>query len=286
MQELHGFLGLPDELTRKDSSRVVVVPVPFEASTSYGKGTHNGPDAIIEASWQVEFWDEKLRRNSSLIGIFTDEPIGTNNIWDITANELENKCLEILSENKFPLFLGGEHSISAPIVKGAVKKYPDLSVLHFDAHADLRYEYEDKLWSHASVMRRIFEMNIPFCSAGIRSLSEEEHELIDKHNLKVFFAYKLRKNKEWMDEAISSLSNHVYLTFDIDAVDISEVRATGTPEPGGIYWYEIIEFLDKLSCSGKKVIGADLVELAPEENDNASSFYAAKLAYKIISYLA
>jgi len=286
MHELHGFLGLPEELARKDSARVIVVPVPFEASTSYGKGASFGPSAIIEASWQVEFWDEKSRREPCSMGIFTDQSIGLNQNWGVVSGLLENKVQEIISDKKFPLFLGGEHSISAPIVKGILKKYPDLSVLHFDAHADLRYSYEDKLWSHASVMRRVFEMGVPFCSVAVRSLSQEEHDLIDQHKLNVFFAYKLRQNPDWMREVISCLTDHVYLTFDIDAVDISEVRSTGTPEPGGLYWYEVIEFLEKMANSGKKVIGADLVELAPSENDHASSFYAAKLAYKIISYLA
>ncbi len=285
-QELSGFLGLPDELNRFDSSRVIVVPVPFEATTSYGSGTQYGPDAIIEASHQVEFFDEQLACEPCSMGIFTDQPISVDGDFDKVANQLTSKAVELLDAEKFPFFLGGEHSISAPIIKGVFQKYPDLSVLHFDAHADLRDSYEGLPSSHACVMRRVFDMGVPFCSVGIRSFSQEEYELINQHKLNIFYAHTIHNNKTWMDDVIARLSDVVYLTFDIDAVDISEVRSTGTPEPGGLHWPEIILFLQKLSSSGKKFVAADLVELAPQEYDHTSSFYAARLAYKILTYCA
>lgn len=285
-EELVGFLGLAPELRDKNTAKVVVVPVPFEASTSYGKGTADAPDAIIEASHQVEFFDEELHREPCSIGIYTEDPIGTSDDWDHTADALSKKAASLAKAGKFPLFLGGEHSITAPLVRGVAEVCPDVSVLHLDAHADLRYEYLDNKWSHACVMRRIFEMNIPFCSVGIRSFSQEEFDLITQHNIPVFYAHTIRDDANWMDKVIGSLGKNVYLTFDIDAVDISEVRATGTPEPGGLVWTQIIPFLRKLSASGRRFIGADLVELAPSSTDHTSSFYAARLAYKIIGYLA
>ncbi|MDX9701737.1 MAG: agmatinase [Candidatus Auribacterota bacterium] len=283
-QELSGFLGLPDELTRFQSSRVVVVPVPFEATTSYGGGTKYGPDAIIEASHQVEFFDEQLACEPCNMGIFTEDPIDVSGGFDTVARLLRQKAVDLVKADKFALFLGGEHSITAPIVEGIFAQIPQLSVLHFDAHADLRDSYEGLTCSHASVMRRVFEMGVPFCSVGIRSFSKEEYDLINKHDLNIFYAHNIRSDCGWMDEVLNRLSDVVYITFDIDAVDISEVRATGTPEPGGLLWHEIITFLKKLAVSGKKVIAADLVELAPQDHDHTSSFYAARLAYKIVTY--
>lgn len=239
-QELSGFLGLPDELKQFDSSRVVVVPVPYEATTSYGSGTKYGPDAIIEASHQVEFFDEQLACEPCEMGIYTDEPIDCNGSFESVAQQLTDKAAQLIAAGKFPFFLGGEHSITAPIVAGALQCCSNLTVLHFDAHADLRDSYEGLAYSHASVMKRVFEMNVPFCSVAIRSFSQEEYDLMNKHNLNIFFAHTIRDNDSWMDEVISRLSDVVYVTFDIDAVDISEVRSTGTPEPGGMRWPQIL----------------------------------------------
>ncbi|RJP59521.1 MAG: agmatinase [Candidatus Auribacter fodinae] len=280
------FLDLPPELCDRDTARVVVVPVPFEGSTSYGKGTIYGPHAIINASAQVELWDEMSECEPCEMGIATDDQITCGDGWTTMSAELSAKAVNLAKDKKFPFFLGGEHSISAPIVQGLSEVYKNLTVLHCDAHADLREEYQGLKWSHASVMKRIWEMGIPFASVGIRSLSAEEHDLICEHKLNVFFAHKRHDDPDWIDKVISKLGSHVYVTFDIDAVDISEVRATGTPEPGGLYWREIMMLFSKLHDSGKKVVGADLVEVAPCRHDHASTFYAARLAYKLISYLA
>ncbi len=281
-----GFLGLARKLRDKHTARVTVVPVPFEATTSFGTGTVYGPNAIISASQQVEFWDEQLQKEPCSIGIYTAPPVFARDDWTQTAQCLTQTAYSLAQKEKFPLFLGGEHSISAPIVKGMAKKYKDITVLHLDAHADLRDEYMGLKSSHACVMRRIFDMNIPFCSVAIRSLSHEEHELIIRHKLNILYAHQIREDKNWMEQIIGKLGEHIYITFDIDAVDISEVRATGTPEPGGLLWQDIMSFFEKLSLSGKKVVGADLVELAPQVNDRVSSFYAARLAYKMIAYFA
>ena len=286
MSSFNGFLGLPDNLTDEESARVIVVPLPIELTTSYGKGTYYGPQAIIEASCQVELWDEKLQCEPSEMGIFTDSLISISGTWDQTASALREKAADIVSRNKFPLFLGGEHSVTAPLVEGIKEHYPDLSVLHLDAHADLRDSYEDLSYSHASVMRRIYEQNIPFCSVAVRSFSQEEFHFMKENNLNICFAHQMHDDDHWMDMTIEKLSDTVYVTFDIDAIDISEVRSTGTPEPGGMVWKQVIKFLEKLSKSGKHFIGADLVELSPSTYDHASSFYAARLAYKLISYLA
>lgn len=279
---LTGFLGLDEELRQYDTARAVVVPVPFEATTSYGSGTCRGPAEIIEASHQVEFFDEISGAEPCEMGIFTDEPIGEGADFADLAEALRLKAIQLINDQKFPLFVGGEHSVTPPIVEGIAERYPDLTVLHFDAHADLRDTYEGKPWSHACAMRRVFDLDIGFCSVAIRSLSREEYDLINEHNLNVFFAHAMRENPNWMDDVLARLSDTVYITFDIDAVDISEVRATGTPEPGGMVWPQIMAFFEKIKQSGKKIVGADLVELAPREDDHVSSFYAARLAYKLI----
>lgn len=280
------FLDLPAGTSQKKTSKVSVVPVPFEQTTSYGTGTLYAPQSIIEASAQVELWDEELKREPCEIGIYTEPMIRPADNWTDTAKKISAVAQHLVKSKKFPFFLGGEHSISAPIISGILKEYPDITVLHLDAHADLRNKYQNKSWSHACVMRRIHDMGVPFCSVGVRSLSKEEHLFIERDNLNIVFANEINNSDSWIEKIIDNLGENVYLTFDIDVIDISEIRSTGTPEPGGILWYNILELLKKLSHSDKNFIGADLVEFSPTKHDPTSAFYAAKLIYKIISYLA
>jgi agmatinase len=266
------FLGT--DCGYKDS-RFVVVPVPYEATTSYGKGTRNGPAAILKASQQVEEFDEELQFETHL-----KNPIHT--LKTTTVKSLESRVASLLSDKKIPVILGGEHSITPYAVKAAAKKFKNLSVLQFDAHADLRDRYQGKKNSHACVMRRVLEI-CPAVQVGIRSISRDGFDFAKKTGqLKlIHWAQKL----ELAEKIANQLSKNVYITIDVDVFDPSVVPSTGTPEPGGMYWYEVLDILRPI-CKTKNVVGFDLMELSPRKGDIASDFAVAKLIYKIMGYLS
>jgi agmatinase len=278
------FLDISPEESKRENAKVVILPVPFENTTSYGGGTINGPEAIIKASSQVEFFDEELEKEPFRCGIHTQEPLDlTGKTGEAAIEAIETAADKIFEEDKFLFALGGEHSITAGLVRAARKKYSDIHVVHLDAHADMRAEYQGTEWSHASVMRRISEMGVPHTSIGIRALSKEEFELIKSDRKNYFFAHEIAKNPDWIKSALKTISGKVFLTVDIDVFDSGFLPDTGTPEPGGLGWYQVTEFIKALT-QNHTVIGADLVELAPNPNRHASDFTAAKLVYKIISY--
>lgn len=280
------FLGISADEAVFDRSKIVVLPIPYEATTSYGKGTANGPTAIIEASAQVEFFDEELECEPYKCGIHTADAVIFNGATGKAAIDLIERAVDnIFSAGKFPLGLGGEHTITTGLVKAALKTHPKLTVVHFDAHADMRDEYEGTPWSHACVMRRIHELGVKFVSIGIRAISSEEYDFIRSKELlpNYFFAHRIAKDSSWIKKALSIIEGPVFLTFDIDALDSSIVPATGTPVPGGLNWYQATDFIRELT-KDKEVVGADLVELAPNVQSQSSNFTAAILAHKIIGY--
>jgi agmatinase len=190
-----------------------------------------------------------------------------------------------LSDKKIPIILGGEHTVSAPPIRACKKAFPNLSVVHFDAHADLRDEYEGTRLSHACVMRRVYDANVPFVQIGIRSHSVEEAKFIKESRIhKPFYAHEIHSSDKWMDETLKLLTDNVYLTFDVDAFDPSFMPSTGTPEPGGMRWHQVTEFFRRLA-SAKRIVGADFVELAPRKNEPAPDFAVARLVYKLIGYI-
>jgi agmatinase len=269
------FLKIEPQSYDYAKSKYVVLPCSHEATTSYGKGTRNGPNAILKASQAVEWFDEDLGYEPYHKGwVYTDKPV--------RVAGLESRVSSLLEENKIPIILGGEHSLTPVAVKAVAKKYKHLSVLQLDAHADLRDSYEGKQDSHACAMRRVLEI-CPAVQVGIRSLSSEEWEWAKKTGQidKIHFAQKL----EMVDKIEDQLHKDVYLTIDVDIFDPSVVPATGTPEPGGLFWYEVLDVL-KGVCATKNVVGFDVVELAPRKGDIASDFTIAKLIYKIIGFLA
>ena len=278
------FLGLDPKYSNLESAKYCIFPIPYERTTTFGKGTEFGPKSILEPSQQVELYDEELNSEPYLAGIATLQALTFPENLDI------NDCIDLiystvkdyLSDNKYLCSLGGEHSITFPIVKAHLEKYPNLQVLQIDAHADLRQEYEGSPYNHACVMARIHELTT-FTSVGIRSLSIEESEFIRKNNLPVWFARQMAGNTHWMFEVLESIQNPVYITLDVDYFDISIMPATGTPEPGGGHWYPTLQFL-KHMFSEKEVVGLDVVEYAPRENDHASGFMVAKFLYKMIAY--
>ncbi len=278
------FLGLDPSLSAYDSASVAVLPIPYEATVSYGRGTARGPSAIIEASQQVELYDEELSCEPCDVGIATLDPVEVAGVAPSKLTEVVAPAVaKILSDGKLPLVFGGEHSVTPAVVSAVVKAHPDITVVQFDAHADLRSEYEGERMSHASAMARVREM-APAVQVGIRNISEEEAHVAGREGMGIFFAKEMRRDESWMKRALEHIeTDEVYVTIDLDAFDSSVMPATGTPEPGGMDWYQVTDFLRMVAAS-KRVVGFDVVELAPIAGFHACDFLAAKLAYKCIGY--
>ncbi len=278
------FGAIPKEIADYKKARVTILPVPYDATTSYKPGARDGPAAIISASRSMELYDIELCRNISDIGICTLDEMDILIDSEKMANRVYEAVKHLLSEGKFVVMLGGEHSISFGAVKAHNEKLPGLSVLHIDAHADLRDENAGIKFDHGCVARRISEI-CPLVQVGIRSMSEEEAEFIKTSKHKVIYAEQIANssNDSWMDEAISALSENVYVTIDMDAFDPGIISAVGTPEPGGFQWYQFLTFMKKLS-EQRNIAGFDVVELSPQPHNIAPDFTAAKLIYKLIGY--
>ncbi len=280
----YNFGGL--EVIPLKNARFVILPVPYESTVSFRTGTRFGPESIILSSRYMELYDEETDCEPWKNGILTLPEI----VQDIDSvskmmKKISTAAKKMIEKDKFLFTIGGEHSISFPLVKECQKKYPDLKVLHFDAHADLRNEYEGSKFSHACVMKRISELGCQIFSFGIRSLSKEEaDELPGLKNVNVYYACKYR---DWqlIKKAKEIPEGNYYISIDIDCFDPSFVPDTGTPEPGGLSWYEITEFL-KSFIETHNIVAADLVELAPSNQYSPGSFLAAKLIYKIFAYLS
>jgi N1-aminopropylagmatine ureohydrolase len=282
----NNFGLLEDELSRYATSVVAVLPVPFERTTSYGKGTTAGPAAILRASQAMELYDEELGGEPFRLGIATLPPFLPEafDLGDALA-ELEEAARVHLAAGKFLVTLGGEHSLTQAPVRAARAVHGEVGVVQFDAHADLREEFEGTPYSHASVMHRLVEDGFPTLAVGIRSLSTPEAELVRERELSILWGHQLARAEELFAPLLAALPEKVYLTFDVDYFDPSLVPATGTPEPGGGLWYPTLALLRTLFRT-KRVIAMDLVELAPIGGQPASDFLAAKLVYKCIGYLA
>jgi agmatinase len=268
-----------------ERSRVVVLPVPFERTTSYGKGTSLGPAGIIRASQSMELYDEELEAEPFGQGIATVAPF-LPEAFDMAAalGEIEAEAGRHFAQGKFLVTLGGEHSLTLAPARAARTTHGAIGVLQFDAHADLREEYEGTPYSHASVMKRILDDGFPTAAIGIRSLSAPEAALVRHRQLPIVWGHELEQAAEALPQLLTALPEKIYLTFDIDFFDPALVPATGTPEPGGGWWYPTLALL-RAVFSTKTVVGMDLVELAPVHHHPASDFLAAKLIYKCLGYL-
>ncbi len=284
LNQKKGFLGYEADL--KISNKVVVVPFGLEKTVSYGGGTKNAPKEIIKASHQVELFDEELNKEPyKEIGIKTLKPFPIKNKIENAINQLSEINAKIISNNKFPIVFGGEHSITPGAIKPFVEKYDEITLLHFDAHADLRESYNGEKFSHASAIKRCLDFdNIKVVSFGIRNLSQPEMNYYNnnRNRIKIFWA---KDKKEWNLDKLQQLFNskNVYITFDVDGFDASIMPATGTPEPGGLLWEDVLPIIKKV-CQISNVVGADINELAPIKNFDSYNFLVAKLAYKILSY--
>ncbi len=279
-----GFLGIDNKFNFKE--KVIVIPFGLEKTVSYGGGTKNGPKEIIKASHQVELYDEELNCEPfKKIGIKTLKPFKIDKNINKALEKMSKINDSILKKNIFPLTLGGEHSITPGCIAPFAKKYKNLCILHFDAHADLRESYNGEKYSHASAIRRCLDYkNVSLISFGIRNISKSEIPFLKKNKsrINIFWAKdKLQWNFNTFKKLIKNKT--VYLTFDVDGLDSSIMPATGTPEPGGLLWDETLEII-KIAMKNSKVVGADINELAPIKGFNSYNFLVAKLAYKILSY--
>ena len=276
------FGGLPREVSGYEKSPVAILPVPYDGTVSYRPGARDGPSAIISASRALEFYDEEARKNFSEAGICTLDELETVDDAETMVNRVYEAARVLVSDGKKFVMLGGEHSLTSGAVRAFREKYGDLSVLHVDAHADMADFNRDNRWSHACVARRVYEM-CPIVLAGVRSLSRDQMGFVERENIPVFWAHDIFSSKDdvWMDEAVARLSDNVYLSIDLDALDSGIMPSVGTPQPGGFDWYTLLKFLRKLALK-KKVVGFDVMELMPIPGNHAPDFAAAKLTYKLI----
>ena len=279
-----GFLGIDNKFNFKE--KVVVVPFGLEKTVSYGSGTKNGPKEIIKASHQVELYDEELHCEPyKKIGIKTLKPFRIDSNIKKALKKISNTNEEILNKKLFPITLGGEHSITPGCIAPFVKKYKKLCLLHFDAHADLRQSYNGEKFSHASAIRRCLDYkNVSVISFGIRNISQSEIPYLKKNSSRIKIFWAKDKVKWDLNKFKKMIKNKtVYLTFDVDGLDSSIMPATGTPEPGGLFWDETLNII-KIAAKNSKIVGADINELSPIKGFNSYNFLVAKLAYKILSY--
>jgi len=275
--------GTTPTTTDFEHARVVILPIPLDRTTSYVPGTRNGPHEILVASSHMELWDEETQTDVHSIGIFTlpemEFPFAS---MDEVVGEIRRVTSELVARDKFPFILGGEHSITPAVVGAVAAKYPGLSVLQIDAHADLRESFMGTPHNHACAMRRTLEF-ARTTQVGIRSLSPEEAAAVPTLSTAIFYDFNMRDDADWIERVVDSLTEHVYISIDVDGFDPAIMPATGTPEPGGLSWYEALKLLRRV-MERRTVVGCDVVELSPMPGHVAPNFLCAKLIYKILSY--
>ena len=275
---------LPNKLSPKEC-KFIIVPLPYEQTTSYGHGTKKGPKSILEASYQLELWDEELKYEIYKVGIFTADDFKYTRDEKEFFENIGPYVLRLINEFEcVPIFLGGEHSITQGLIPPFEKKYKNFSILHFDAHADLRDSYQGTKHSHASALYPA-SLSSKIVQIGIRSVASEEKHLINKGNVKTFLMHENLDIKKLIRNVVNELDENVYLTIDVDGFDPSVMPATGTPQPGGFMWYDAISVFREVIYK-KNVVGFDVVEVCPLKNYHITEFNAAKLIYKLIGYIS
>lgn len=280
METNRTYAGIPEEYSRLETSKVVLIPVPYDGTSTWQKGADQGPEAFLEASENMELYDIETHSEVYKEGVYLANPITEDSSAETMVNAVHQTTKKFINKNKFVTLIGGEHSISIGSIRAFNECFDNLTVLHIDAHADLRKEYEGSSFNHACA---VYEANqtTNLVQVGIRSMDISESRTMNRD--KVFFAHDMVTNEYWMDDVIDLLTNNVFITFDLDALDPSILPSTGTPEPGGLFWYETLEFLRKV-FNAKNVVGLDIVELCPNKIEKSSDFLAAKLYYKMLSY--
>lgn len=282
----NNFLGLEEKYTRYDSARFAVLPVPYDATTSYQPGTRFGPEAIITASHHVEWFDDEVESECHKCGIITLDPLEPNAAGpEAMHHDLFKHARRMVRDGKFLIGLGGEHGISSALVRAVMTRHKKLSVLQLDAHSDLRDAYQKSRYSHASVMRRIVELGVSIVPVGIRCVSTEERHFMKRSGIHPISARDCHSSGSWMDRVLDGLGDKVYITMDIDAFDPSFAPGTGTPEPGGLDWYQVTGLLGRVA-SEKTIVAADVVEVRPIAGQTVTEFLAARLVHKLMSYVS
>lgn len=274
------YAGIPDQYAKLENANIVLIPVPYDGTSTWQKGADKGPEAFLNASENMELYDIETNSEVYKQGVYLTESITEKSSPEAMVDTVHSEVKKYINKNKFVTIFGGEHSISIGTIRAFDECFNNLTVLHIDAHADLRKEYQGSSCNHACA---VYEANLytNLVQVGIRSMdiSEKSSMNLDK----VFFAHDMAVNDDWMDDVIDQLTDNVFITFDLDALDPSILPSTGTPEPGGLFYYETLEFLKRV-FDKKNVVGFDIVELCPNENERSSDFLAAKLYYKMLSY--
>ena len=274
------YAGIPQEFGKLSTSKIVIIPVPYDGTSTWQKGADKGPQAFLDASENMELYDIETDSEVYKEGVFLAEAVTENASPEAMVEAVHQETKKYINRNKFVTVFGGEHSVSIGAIRAFNECFNNLSVLHIDAHADLRKEYGGSTCNHACA---VYEANqtTNLVQVGIRSMDISEKRTMNSD--KVFFAHDMAINEYWMDDVVDQLTDNVFITFDLDALDPSIMPSTGTPEPGGLLYYETLEFLKKV-FEEKNVVGFDMVELCPNENEKSSDFLAAKLYYKMLSY--
>jgi agmatinase len=280
MGQTANFGDLPEEFSTLENARIVIIPVPYDYTSTWIKGADLGPEAIIEASAHMELYDIETDSEVYKKGIFTAESLDGQELSEDMVERVAKQVQQYSQDNKFVVVLGGEHSVSIGSVRAHIENNTEMTVLQLDAHSDLRDEYEGSKYNHACAMARISEL-CQIVQVGIRSMDSSEKNALDTN--RVIFAGEISSNKNWIEKVLSNLSQNVYVTIDLDVFDPSIMPSTGTPEPGGLLWYDVLELM-RTVFENRNVVGFDIVELCPDERNKAPDFLAAKLIYKMLSY--
>ncbi|CAM1344281.1 agmatinase [Tenacibaculum amylolyticum] len=280
METNRTYAGIPEEFSKLDTSKIVLIPVPYDGTSTWQKGADKGPEAFLNASENMELYDIETDSEVYKQGVYLAPAVTESSSPEAMVEAVHAATKKYINRNKFVTIFGGEHSISIGTIRAFNEYYDNLTVLHLDAHADLRKEYEGSSCNHACAVYEA-NQNTNLVQVGIRSMDISETRVMNRD--KVFFAHEMATNEYWMEDVLQQLSGNVFITFDLDALDPSILSSTGTPEPGGLFWYETLEFLRKV-FEEKNVVGFDIVELCPNEAEKSSDFLAAKLYYKMLSY--
>lgn len=274
------YAGIPEEFAKLEQAKVVLIPVPYDGTSTWQKGADKGPQAFLEASENMELYDIETDTEVYQQGVFLADAVTENTSPEAMVEAVHQATKKYIKKNKFVTVFGGEHSISIGTIRAFNEMYPSLTVLHIDAHADLRQSYEGSTCNHACAVYEASQTT-NLIQVGIRSMDIMEKTVMDAE--KTYFAHEMALDETWMDSAIDQMTDNVFITFDLDAFDPSILPSTGTPEPGGLLWYETLEFLKQV-FEEKNVVGFDIVELCPNSKEKSSDFLAAKLYYKMLSY--
>ena len=274
------YAGIPEELAKLEKAKIVLIPVPYDGTSTWQKGADKGPEAFLDASANMELYDIETDSEVYNQGVYLADAVTENSSPEAMVEAVHQATKKYIKKNKFVTIFGGEHSISIGTIRAFNEMFPSLTVLQLDAHADLRKEYEGTACNHACALYEASQ-NTNLIQVGIRSMDAIEKTVMDTE--KTYFAHEMALDDTWMDSAIDQMTDNVFITIDLDAFDPSIMPSTGTPEPGGLLWYETLEFLKQV-FEEKNVVGFDIVELCPNKVDKSSDFLAAKLYYKMLSY--